>query len=352
MIMIISFLFFQILNISSFNIRSSQNIRTSYKIMNMKFLHTYIKEEREQGDNEPEIHAKLQSIVENEYNVRYNLNMFVIDKSSDIIENVFFNKIINDKKYTIIKNSGIYLATDRNKYYYYDIIDKNGWTFLNTVTSNLFSHKYINIYEEPEYNNTNFICDFFNMNVSSNILTINKYLLDFINISNIKQYISSIINENNIKPFIISQPILVSKNTFHYKNEYIIVDHNDNIHNIKVTNEFIFPSTVIIRIKVNEKQVTLITSATPINNKTTKLYIKIYQNCLENNDLNIINNFLNKFKNKYVQELIVTTCLNLIKDIVNDAENNVCGENNVTKSVLNITNVYQTLYNKYIYLLT
>ena len=187
MIMTILFLFFQIVNISSFNIRSSHNIRTSYKNMNMKYLHTYIKEELERG--ETEIQTNLHAIVENEYNVRYNLNMFVIDKSSDIIENVFFNKIINDKKYTIIKTSGIYLATDRNKYNYYDIIDKNGWTFLNIVTSNLFSHKSINIYEEPEYNNTNFICDFFNMNVSSNILTINKYLLDFINISNIKQYI-------------------------------------------------------------------------------------------------------------------------------------------------------------------
>ena len=108
----------------------------------------------------------------------------------------------------------------------------------------------------------------------------------------------------------------------------------------------------IINYIFNEKQVTLITSTTPINNNTTKLYIKIYQNRLEDNSLNIINKYINNFKNKYVQELIVTTCLNLIKDIVNDAENNVCGENNVTKSVLNITNVYQTLYNKYIYLLT
>ena len=105
MTMIISFLFFQIVNILSFNIRSSQNIRTSYKMMNQNFLHTYIKEEREQ--RETEIQSKPHAIVENEYNERYNLNMFVIDKSTDIIENVFFNKIINDKKYTIIKNKHI-----------------------------------------------------------------------------------------------------------------------------------------------------------------------------------------------------------------------------------------------------
>ena len=305
------------------------NNNPEHKLITMKILHQYVKEPHENA--EAEKHTKIGEI---EYTEKYNLNWFVIDKTSDIKDDVFYKGIINDKPFLLFKNNSYYYTS----FVSYRVIEKNGLTYINTMSSPIFKPKYIDIYEEPEFNNTNFTGKHFNMTVNMSMLNINKRLLDLLNI---------VKDGQNIKPFQVSPPIMMSNNTFHYKNNYMVLTDGDDkiINKIKITNEFIFPSTIIFRIKKNENQITLIIYTTPTTKHTTDLHIQIYQNNLENNLYTPIIHFYKKKKDQFFQESLITNILKIIKDISEKPE--PLGEEYRESSYTDLKDIYQEIYKKY-----
>jgi phenylpropionate dioxygenase-like ring-hydroxylating dioxygenase large terminal subunit len=167
----------------------------------------------------------------------------------------------------------------------YNIIDKNGWVYLNTYYTNSSSELNItgdSIYNEPEIEE-GFAVVHLDMeyNCYSRILSENS--LDIMHIA----FVHTFGNKNRPNPSKELPPRQIAPN--HYKSTYFYEAGEDSIarkvfgvKDLIIENEFILPHTTVARVKFGDQVSTVITFALPLGDNKSKLFVKTYRNFWDN----------------------------------------------------------------------
>jgi phenylpropionate dioxygenase-like ring-hydroxylating dioxygenase large terminal subunit len=157
----------------------------------------------------------------------------------------------------------------------FNIVEKNGWVYLNTAGSLLEENIFV---EEEVYRNDSAVV-LLNMdfNCYSRILSENS--LDVMHIG----FVHTFGNNKNPAPIEEYPPTCVGD--YHYKTSYIYEAGEESIarkifgyKTLRVENEFILPHTTVARIIFGDYISTVITFALPINSEKSRLFVKTYRN--------------------------------------------------------------------------
>jgi phenylpropionate dioxygenase-like ring-hydroxylating dioxygenase large terminal subunit len=165
----------------------------------------------------------------------------------------------------------------------YDVVEKNGWVYLNTMKTNnseLLDNAVI--FEEPEVAlNMSVVHLDMEYNCYSRILSENS--LDVMHIA----FVHTFGNAKRPNPIKEIPPQLVGPN--HYKSTYYYEAGEDSIakkafgvNNLIIENEFILPHTTIARVIFGDSISTVMTFALPLGENKSKLFVKTYRNFWEN----------------------------------------------------------------------
>ena len=158
----------------------------------------------------------------------------------------------------------------------YDIIQKNGWIYLNIYNNNLDLKE--NIFVEEEATNSNFTSVHLHMdyNCYSRILSENS--LDVMHIA----FVHTFGNIDHPAPYKEDPPKILN---YHVKTSYLYHAGSQSVakkifqtNDLIIENEFILPHTTIARIKFGDLVSTVVTFALPISRNKTKLFVKTYRN--------------------------------------------------------------------------
>jgi len=162
----------------------------------------------------------------------------------------------------------------------YDIVEKNGWVYMNTMlnkgnfTENIFV-------EEDAFTDSKVVYLNVDFNAYSRLVSENS--LDVMHIA----YVHTFGNAENPNPTDEDPPKEVGK--FHYKTTYKYISGKKSMakrvfkmDDITIENEFILPHTTIARVYFGEFVNTVVTFALPISDTKTKLFIKTYRNFWDN----------------------------------------------------------------------
>lgn len=162
----------------------------------------------------------------------------------------------------------------------YDVVEKNGWIYLNTMLNNGNFTENIFV-EEDAYTNCKVIYQNFDFNAYSRLVSENS--LDIMHIA----YVHTFGNAENPNPTYEDPP--KRKDKFHYKTTYEYISGKDSMarqvfkmDNITVENEFVLPHTTIARVYFGGFVNTVVTFALPISYTKTKLFVKTYRNFWNN----------------------------------------------------------------------
>ena len=203
----------------------------------------------------------------------------------------------------IIRNSHQYnLKTDVP---YFNIIHKGDWVFLQNfpqyeITLNTMED---NIWIEPEYYDSSFRSVYLSKVFESDVRTVTENSLDILHISEVHTF------GNKKNPLPISDKIEKIDDN-HYKIIYEYKSGKDSmanklfgIDNLIVENEFILPHYTVARVKFGKFVNTIVTSASPVDENKTILYVKAYRNNW------VFNNFpfLNALCDKITENMMVKT---------------------------------------------
>lgn len=194
----------------------------------------------------------------------------------------------------IIRNSNLYnLKTDVP---YFNIIYKGGWVFIKNMPQyeiNLIGIK-DNIWIEPEYYNSCFRSVHLSKIFNADVRTVTENSLDILHISEVHDF------GNKENPLPISEKI-EKLNDCHYKVIYEYKSGKDSIanklfgiDNLIVENEFILPHYTVARVKFGKFINTIITSASPVDDNNTILYVKAYRNNWVFNNFPFLNALFDK----------------------------------------------------------
>ena len=167
----------------------------------------------------------------------------------------------------------------------YNVIEKNGWVYLNTYYVNEFSQvnsTAASIYNEPEIEQG---CAVVHLDMEykcySRILSENS--LDIMHIA----FVHTFGNKARPNPTKEIPPRLVGPN--HYKSTYYYEAGEDSIarkvfgvKDLIIENEFILPHTTVARVKFGDQISTVITFALPLGDNKSKLFVKTYRNFWDN----------------------------------------------------------------------
>ena len=162
----------------------------------------------------------------------------------------------------------------------YDVVEKNGWVYLNTMenTENFIENIFV---EEDSFNNSKVVHLNVDFNAYSRLVSENS--LDVMHIA----FVHTFGNSKTPNPVYEDPPKEVGK--FHYKTTYKYLSGEKsiakkifNIDDIIIENEFILPHTTVARIFFGNYVNTVITFALPISDTKTKLFIKTYRNFWDN----------------------------------------------------------------------
>ena len=203
-----------------------------------------------------------------------------------------------------IRNTNLYnLKTDVP---YFNIIHKGGWVFLQNNAQYEINVNYIedNIWIEPEYYNSSFRSVHLSKIFESDVRTVTENSLDILHISEVHDF------GNKENPLPISERI-EKINDEHYKVVYEYKSGKDSIakklfgiKNLIVENEFILPHYTVARVKFGEFVNTIITSAYPINDNQTHLYVKAYRNNWVFEQLPILNYIFDKITERMMEKTL------------------------------------------------
>lgn len=164
---------------------------------------------------------------------------------------------------------------------YFDIIQKGGWVFLRNkpqyeISTELSSNS--NIWVEPEAYDSSYKCVYLEKNFRADARTVTENSLDILHISEVHSF------GNKKKPLPFSERI-EKINDEHYK---IIYEYEAGEKSIAkklfgekvliVENEFILPHYTIARVRFGSFVNTIVTSALPISDRNTQLFVKAYRN--------------------------------------------------------------------------
>jgi len=286
---------------------------------------------------------------------KYDLQWYVVGKSTDFFRNKPYKARIWNKNYVIWKNSdGVFTALDDvcshkgaslsagkiinnsvmcpyHGYEFnsngslthvpgicfhpspvydlpkYDIIDKNGWIYVNTMgkqsNSSLSNNFEENVYVEPEIAQNCSVVELeMDYNCYSRVLSENS--LDIMHIA----FVHTFGNAKRPNPSKEEPPTIVGKH--HYKSVYYYEAGKDSMarkvfgaKDLVIENEFILPHTTVARVIFGEYISTVITFALPIGENKSKLFVKTYRNFWQNNVGDIITK--NTMYNTMLQDKLV-----------------------------------------------
>lgn len=161
---------------------------------------------------------------------------------------------------------------------YFDVLEKGGWVFLKNEPKYEISMIENDIWIEPEAYDSSYRCVYLDkkFNVDSRTLTENS--LDILHISEVHTF------GNPKRPLPISDHI-EKINDEHYKIVYEYEAGDESLakkvfgeNTLIVENEFILPHYTIARVKFGLFVNTIVTSALPVNENESILYVKAYRN--------------------------------------------------------------------------
>lgn len=331
-------------------------------------------------------------------NDKYNLNWHVIEESKNIKLNTLYKITLLNKDYVIWKNNNSYYAMDNDcshrgallskgklinnnvvcPYHeaefnsngklckipginnfnnslscynqdIYNIIEKNGWIFLNTISKKLYNPliNLTDIYESFEENNMNYSSIYTNSIINANNRLVSENLLDVMHIS----YVHSFGNRENPLPINEPLPILMKDYPYHYKIIYFYISGKNSLVNrlfmfdqLIIENEFILPHTVISRVRFGSNMKTIITFASPINNSTTRLFIKVYRNYWYTTNRSFLGYLYNIIGNNAMTSVLQTTIDEDIDILESINEKHMDGKFNMKYD--KFPYMYRKLYNK------
>jgi len=261
---------------------------------------------------------------------KYNLQWYVVGTSTGFSENKPHKVTIWDKNYVVWKNNNSYSALDDvcshksaslscgkiinnnvlcpyHGYQFnnngtlikvpginfkhscihdvqkYDIVEKNGWVYLNTFISLNNENKTFkqNIFVEEEALNSTFSPVFLNMDYNCYSRVLSENSLDVMHIA----YVHTFGNLEKPNPYKEDPPKILDNEIYHVKTSYLYESGRKSVakkiflfNNLIIENEFILPHTTVARVKFGELVSTVITFALPINSTTSRLFVKTYRN--------------------------------------------------------------------------
>ena len=325
---------------------------------------------------------------------KYNLNWYVIGQKNNFKNNKLYKIKIWDNDYLVWKNNSNYFAMDNycshrgaslslgkiidnniicpyHGYQFnnkgtlckipglnfintnvhnqnsYEVIEKNGWIYLNTINKLFYNTSKINIFEEPESFNNNFRSIFINLDFNTYGRLVSENSLDVMHIG----FVHTFGNSKNPSPLYEKGPYLVGDYPYHYKSEYYYESGKDSmarkifgINKLLIENEFILPHTTIARVIFGNLTSTVITSTLPLNNTNSNLFVKTYRNFWNDNDNSLFGIIINYFGDLITTNMMKTTVLQDKAVIENIKLSYMDGKFNMKYDKLQ--NLYRSLYKK------
>ena len=166
---------------------------------------------------------------------------------------------------------------------HYPIVEKNGWVYiLNKPMYDIDDIKYHNkpdtIWTEPEADNDMFKCVYLTKKFQQDARTVTENSLDILHIAEVHSF------GNKKRPLPITDKLEKIdeghwKCTYQYEaGEDSIPSRMFGIKSLIVENEYILPHTTIARVKFGSFVNTIVTSALPVTQTETILFVKAYRN--------------------------------------------------------------------------
>lgn len=226
----------------------------------------------------------------------------------------------------------------------FSVVEKYGWIYLNIYQIPWFTTDFQltelnkNIFLEPETVDKTMSTIFVNTVFNTYARIVSENSLDIMHIA----YVHTFGNRDKPAPSYEDPPKQLTP--YHWKTSYIyesgehsMISKVFNVKKIEIENEFALPHTTIARIKFGKGMVnTIVTSACPINEKETKLFVKNYRNFFSSN----------VFDNMFYNMMIDT--LNQDKAVIESIKyKDMDGKFNMKFDKLQ--NTYKTLYKKYLH---
>jgi hypothetical protein len=176
---------------------------------------------------------------------------------------------------------------------------------------------------------------------------VSENLLDVMHIS----YVHSFGNRENPLPINEPMPMLMKDFLHHYKILYFYMSGKKSLVNrlfmfqeLIIENEFVLPHTVISRVKFGTNMKTIITFASPINNSTTRLFIKVYRNYWYTTDRSFLGYLYNNIGDNAMGSVLRTTINEDINILESIKKEDMDGKFNMKYD--KFPYMYRKLYNK------
>ena len=221
----------------------------------------------------------------------------------------------------------------------FDVVEKDGWVYLNTFLNNENYTK--NIFVEPERSFPDSHNEFKQVLLKQKfkcyprILTENS--LDIMHIA----FVHTFGNKEEPAPY-YEKTSKISK--WHYKTSYLYKSGEQsiprvlfNIENITVENEFIMPHTTVARVIFNGMISTIITSVLPINSEECTIFVKTYRNFI-----------MNPFGDWYTSYAMRNT-INEDRGIVENIDP-TCIDGKYNMKFDKLQNIYRNMYKKHVHI--
>ena len=242
----------------------------------------------------------------------------------------------------------------------YNVVEKNGWIYMNTVSNRLLEKNGIvisnysdGIFVEEEAKRPDlFSTIFLNVPFKSYARLVSENSLDVMHIG----FVHTFGNRAKPSPTKEVPPYLVLDYPYHYKTVYEYQSGEQSIakrifefNDITIENEFILPHTTVARVKFGEFTSTVVTFALPINQTHSRLFVKTYRNFWRKNSLkdSFLCELYNYLGNYVTTDMMRATVLQDKGVVENILPNYMDGKFNMKFDKLQ--NVYKTLYKKLVH---
>jgi len=331
---------------------------------------------------------------------KYNLNWYVIGEDSSFTNNKLYNIQIWNNNYVVWKDNNKYFALDDacshrgaslslgcinranimcpyHGYEFnscgtlvkvpglnftdmpiqnqntYNVLEQDGWVYLNTINNLFYKPEKINIYREPEAFSKKFCKILLNFDFNAFGRLVSENSLDVMHIG----FVHTFGNKKNPSPTKEIPPYSVNDYPNHFKTEYEYKSGPDSIakkvfffNKLKIENEFILPHTTVARVIFGNYTSTVITNTLPLNLTHSKLFVKTYRNFWNTNDSSILGYMYNNLGDIITKITMINTVLQDKQVVENIKQEFMEGKFNMKYDKLQ--NVYKSLYKKYVFNVT
>ena len=220
----------------------------------------------------------------------------------------------------------------------YDIVEKNGWVYLNTFSDMVENGTMLqeNIFVEEEVLRNDSVV-FLDMDFKCYSRILSENSLDVMHIG----FVHTFGNAKKPAPKEIHPPQLVGPH--HYKTAYMYEAGEKSLakkifgaKDLIIENEFILPHTTVARVIFGDKVSTVITFALPITENKSRLFVKTYRNFWQNPIFDMVS-----------EKLMHQTMMEDRSVVENIDPNNIEGKFNMRFDKLQ--NTYKRFYKKFIH---